>query len=511
MVRFRLSPISKLWTAIASTGLMAVSPLVAIAQPTVEEELPDPPPSHTLSSIPTFPASFIPDNCTNCARSQPLRNHAQSADVVFPSLSIPHSLNSLAPTTTPVATLEHNSSSHDVATNNISYYVVDDEDTPSSRLVTPSSGSLSGPLSSSLSGPLSGLTYLWEVPHDRKDMLSSEPLYYSQATFEIADEIAEPLNTEAPVDALANQPAQPAVTDSAAPLTTNLASDGFEQLGQESIPPNIDPELGILRVRPVSGSDATVIDPELGILRLRAIPPPKEQRSSVFISGHYGFLSGDNLLAREDPLDDMTLRVGLQLRAVPRIGRRTFLIGTAGANLLKYADHGELDYHNLAFRFGVYHQLARRTYIDLHWRNHQFFAQSGGDRFLNDHQLRISLGRVDQLTPDLMLRSSYHFQSNWSDPSDRSRLINRFSMGLSQELTSDLNVGLSYQLALIDFTQQDRYDFYHQLLAQVQYAASDSVTFSFFAGGRLGDSSHSLVDFDSTLFGLSLGLNFPLF
>ena len=281
--------------------------------------------------------------------------------------------------------------------------------------------------------------------------------------------------------------------------------------GTDSTLANVDPELGILRLRPLSGGSAAVIDPELGVLRLRAITPPPERRPTVFLQGSLGVFSGDNLLARTDPLPDTTLNAGLLLRAVPRVGRRTFLIGTAGGSVLRYADNGEFDYNNLEFRLGVYHWLTRRAYVDLHWRNQQFFTRSGGDRFLDNHQARLTLGRVDPLTPHLTLNSSYQLQSSWSDPEERSRLTNRFNLGLSQQLNDQLEAGLSYQLALIDFTQQDRYDSYHQVLAQFRYQMSDTTSLSVFGGGRLGDSSNSFLDFNSTLFGLSLIVNLPLF
>ena len=216
-------------------------------------------------------------------------------------------------------------------------------------------------------------------------------------------------------------------------------------------------------------------------------------------------------MARTEPLPDTTLQTGLTFRAVPRLGPRTFLVGTAGGSLLKYADHGEFNYHELDLSLGLYHWLTRRTYVDVGWRNQQFFTEGGGDRFLSDHQLRVAVGRTDQLTSDLKLDSAYQLQSSWSDPRERSRLTNRLTVGLSHPITSQLDASLSYQLALIDFTQQDRYDSYHQILAQLQFSLSEEATLTIFGGGRLGDSTHSLIDFDSTLLGMSFAMNFALF
>lgn len=284
----------------------------------------------------------------------------------------------------------------------------------------------------------------------------------------------------------------------------------------------LDPELGILRLRPLSNSlseasSNAIIDPELGVLRLRhlpsatASPTAQPDETVMFAQGTIGFFSGNNLLARTEALADTTLQTGLTLRAVPRIGSRTFVVGTAGGNVLKYAAHGEFDYRELDLSLGLYHWLNRQTYVDVGWRNQQFFAEEGGDRFLNDHQARLSLGRIDQLTPKLQLNSSYQLQASWTDPTERSRLINRFNLGLSHPLTSSIDASVFYQFALIDFTQQDRYDSYHQFLAQLQFDLSEETTLTIFGGGRLGDSTHSLIDFDSTLVGLSFGMNFGLF
>lgn len=287
-------------------------------------------------------------------------------------------------------------------------------------------------------------------------------------------------------------------------------------------PSQVDSELGILRLRPLSSLDAempssaAVLDPELGVLRLRALTPevsaePVPQESVVFLQGYLSFFNGNNLLARTDSLPDTTLQAGVRVRAVPRLGPRTFLVGTAESSVLKYADHGEFDYNDLGLSVGLYHWLTPRTYVELNWRNQQLFAENGGDRFLNDHQLRLSVGRSDYLTPDLTLNSAYQLQSSWAEPRERSRLANRVTVGLSHPVSSQLEVSLAYQLALIDFTQYDRYDSYHQLLAQFQFALSDEATLTVFGGGRVGESTHSLIDFDSTLLGLSLVMNFSLF
>ena len=271
-----------------------------------------------------------------------------------------------------------------------------------------------------------------------------------------------------------------------------------------------DPDLGILRLYPgvdtVNGTD-----PDLGILRISPVSPERPRRRAVSVIGEASIWGGDNLLARTDPISDNTLRIGLGLRATPQIGPRTFLVGEIEGTTVRYAENGTLNYRGLETQLGVYHRLSRRAYADVRWRNRLLFTQDGGDRFLNDHQFRVSLGRTDPLTPRLKLRSAYQFQTNWADPERRNRLMNRFRLSLSQEITRDVEAGLFYNFTLADFTRRDRYDTYHQLLAQLRYNASDDVSFSVFGGGRWGNSSLSTIDFDTLLFGLQFRVNVPLF
>ncbi|MGK7890695.1 MAG: hypothetical protein AB4042_15295, partial [Leptolyngbyaceae cyanobacterium] len=278
-----------------------------------------------------------------------------------------------------------------------------------------------------------------------------------------------------------------------------------------AIPSDLDPELGILRLRPLADSEPSVIDPELGVLRLRPLAPIPPRRRPVSVAGHISFFSGNNLLARSEPEADDIFQVGVSLRAIPKIGSRTFLISSAEVSTLRYVTNDVFNYNQLELRFGVYHYLTRRMYTDFHWRNQQFFQLDGGDRFLNTHQLRWTLGRTDSINPNLDLNSSYQLRLNWADPETRSRVSNRFRLGLTQEFTPDFKAGLSYQLVLNDYTQQDRYDSYQQLLAQLRYDFSDTTSLAVFGGGRWGDSSNDLLDFDTALLGVSFVVNVPLF
>ncbi|NEQ97909.1 MAG: outer membrane beta-barrel protein [Cyanothece sp. SIO2G6] len=292
--------------------------------------------------------------------------------------------------------------------------------------------------------------------------------------------------------------------------SSNNPTDAVSSLEPDIIS-DIDPELGVLRIRPLADSNPTVIDPELGVLRIRPIAPPLRRRRPISVAGRMSFFSGNNLLARSEPEADDIFQVGLSLRAVPRIAPRTFLISTAEVSTVRYFENDAFNYNQLELRFGVYQALTRRMYTDLHWRNQQFFRVDGGDRFLNNHQLRWTLGRTDPLNAKLDLNSAYELRMRWSDPAERNYLSNRFRLGLTQELTPDLRAGLSYQLVLNDYTRQDRYDSYHQLFAQLRYELSDNTSLAVFGGGRWGDSTNEFIDFDTALIGVSFAVNVPLF
>ncbi|MGJ3252107.1 MAG: hypothetical protein ACFE0J_13395 [Elainellaceae cyanobacterium] len=277
--------------------------------------------------------------------------------------------------------------------------------------------------------------------------------------------------------------------------------------------PDADPELGILRLRELPYDPADISDPELGNLRLREtgirVTP---DRPSVYLRGRVGFFWSDNIFSSEiDPVNDGLFRTGLSLYAVPPIGQRTYLTALVSGELLRYFDETEFNYDELQFSLGVYHALTRRTYLDVKWLNQQLFDEVDNDRFLNDHQFRLAIGRRDRLSQDLYLNTSYQARLSLADPETRSRVFNLFHVSLGYEIQPRLRADVFYQFALIDFTQQSRNDRYHQLIAQLSYQLSRSTQISIFGGARLGNSSDSNIDFDSGLFGINVGVNLPLF
>lgn len=284
---------------------------------------------------------------------------------------------------------------------------------------------------------------------------------------------------------------------------TDLAGN---ELAEDEVaePSDVDPDLGVLRLSPKTEADS-----DLGRLRLQPTVEEPPRRPVVYATVRSSAFLSDNTFSSTDPIEDGLVKTGIGLRAVPALGSRTFLIATANGNIVRYFDETDFNYDELELRASIYHRITRRAYIDVGWRNEQFFAESG-DRFLSDHQLRASIGRRDRIGP-VSINTAYQFRRSFADPNRRSRLLNRLSLSARYPLRSDVDLGISYQLSLIDFTDIDRNDHYSQVLGELSYRPSSTTRLSLFGGGRFGDSSSDFVDFDSALIGITFSLNLPLF
>ncbi|MEB3212721.1 MAG: hypothetical protein VKL39_15280 [Leptolyngbyaceae bacterium] len=274
-----------------------------------------------------------------------------------------------------------------------------------------------------------------------------------------------------------------------------------------------DPELGILRLIELPVDSIEILDPELGVIRTQELPSPSEESSpSVYLTAFSNFFWTDNVLSvSDDPIDDGIIQAGLSLSAFPALGSRTYLVSSVSGNLVRYTDEVALDYNDIEFNLGVYHAFTRRAYLELGWNNDQFFDRRSGDRFLNDHTFYTAVGRRDRLTSRLTLNTEYELEYNLSDPVSRNRVINQLRASLDYDITPKLETDLSYRLTLVDFTTQNRNDFYHQVTVGLSYDLSRDTQISFFGGGRLGDSSESFLDFNSAIVGVSLSVSVPLF
>ncbi len=300
-----------------------------------------------------------------------------------------------------------------------------------------------------------------------------------------------------------------------------------------------DPELGTLRtdevvVQPKSGAT----DPDLGILRLQeratpeipiAIPTPPKQ-PSAFLIARTDYFKTSNVLSSVDPVDDGLIRAGITLFYAPAIGRRTFLVTSIDANLLRYAKIGRVNggassnYDELRFRAGIFHRITPRLSGEIGWSNQQLFRSAtglqqifGGDRFFSDQSIRVELSRQDTLSPRLALGTFYLFRWSIADPNNAtstlrsSRVYNTFISTLSYSVSPKLVTALDYQFTWTHFLQQDRDDLYHQLAARVTYTVSPRAQLNIFSGFSFGHSSERTIDFNGFIFGAGLVFNVPIF
>lgn len=253
-------------------------------------------------------------------------------------------------------------------------------------------------------------------------------------------------------------------------------------------------------------------DPELGKLRLRELPaPPPPSKPAVYLLGGVGYFRSNNILSGIDPIDDGVFRTGLTLLATPALGPETTLLAAVGGNINRYGELSVYDYDELNFNLGIRQKINSRTYGEVGWSNRQLFSQDSGDRFLNDHSLYLELGRRDVLAKQLTLDTFYQLRVSMANPSDRSQVINYVGASLGYTPIPPLEVALDYQFAFADFTQQERQDHYHQLLARMSYTLTPNSRAYLYAGPSFGDSSKPDIDFDGFVFGAGVNFNLSLF
>jgi hypothetical protein len=280
-----------------------------------------------------------------------------------------------------------------------------------------------------------------------------------------------------------------------------------------TLPPELDPELGDIRLRP-DGTFNDTADPELGELQLREFENRTRPRRppSVYLIGRADYFRSNNIfLDILEPVDDQLFGFGISILAVPDLSPRTRLIASAGANLYRYTSLDELNYNNFDLRLGIQQTILRNTYAELLWRNQQFFNVNGGDRFLNDNSLRFTLSRRDVIAPRLKLDSYYQFRASFADPSDRSRIANILGASLDYDVLRRLSVGLNYQFQWTHFTQRERDDAYHEITLQLSYDLSRYSRINLYGGFSFGRSSNQTSDLNSSVLGIVFDTYLSLF
>ena|GEM_PF-5463062 len=301
-------------------------------------------------------------------------------------------------------------------------------------------------------------------------------------------------------------------------------SDSADQ--DDDSDPNPDPELGVIQVR------SPVEDTDLGILRIRAQPEipaqvAQQPRPKIgFLTARLAIASSDNVLFAVNDVGGLTgdtfLRPSLGFAVYPSLGPQTVFIGTADLGLQRYSSQSALNYDDLRFRVGVRQGITPRSYGQLALTYQELFRPGGNrGRFFKNTALGLTLGRRDPITPQLVLDSYYFVQFNgaqsrtetFSGPvtNDFSRLLQSAGGYLGYDITPQFQAGLSYQINLIDYTAQDRYDAFQQVLGQLVYRLSPTVRLSIYGGVSFGRSSEPRVRFNDTFFGATIDATIPLF
>ncbi|MBD2122780.1 hypothetical protein [Trichocoleus sp. FACHB-262] len=343
----------------------------------------------------------------------------------------------------------------------------------------------------------------------------SEVEVQSQQERHLEQTLADPelgnLRLQKPGDAVQESSGEPEEPGKATDNESDT-SDTTNISNSEAEPQAADPELGNLRLQESVENSNQQLDPELGTLRLRQQPvQASRSQRTVYLQGRVDFFQSDNIFSSVDPINDSLIRTGLSLWATPAIGPKTYLIGSINANLIKYANLDDFDYNEVRVGASIYQQLTPKMYGEVGLSNQQLFTAGGGDRFLNDNSIRVGLGRRDSLGNAVTIDSFYQLRYSFADPSDRSRVVNALGASLNYNPTSKVQTGLDYQYVLSSFTEQGREDNYHQLLARLSYDWSRNSRITVFGGFGCGNSSNRNVNFDSSILGVSLSVNLPLF
>ncbi|ESA36249.1 hypothetical protein N836_07870 [Leptolyngbya sp. Heron Island J] len=275
----------------------------------------------------------------------------------------------------------------------------------------------------------------------------------------------------------------------------------------------IDDELGILRLR----SQPIGIDSELGVLRIRPtedvpleVEPEPTRQTTVFLTGRGNIYGGNNLFRTPDPIDDRIYQTGIGIFAFPRISDTTNLVLSAEANLARYEDLSVVDYNELQFQAGIRQRLGQRSYGQINWR-YQNLSTPGSDSFFTADYIELLLSRRDILNNRTWLDTYYQARLSYSDPEEFSRFSQIATGSLNYGFDPQTRVSLLYQLFLDDYTETARHDTYHQVLAQFSHDLSSTTRVSLFTGFRFGRSSRSNVNFDDTIYGVSINITLPLF
>lgn len=261
-------------------------------------------------------------------------------------------------------------------------------------------------------------------------------------------------------------------------------------------------------------------DPELGCIRLQNPFSPTKPPPILYLIPRIDFFQSNNLLLGIDPINDGLIRPTISLLTVPPLGRNTYILASVDGSFSRYFRVPQFNYDELRIRAGLLQRLSPSMTAELGWTNQQLFISGdkirglpAGTRFLNDQAIRLELSRRDQLKRRLFLNSIYQFRVGFSDPADRSRILNVLFLSLNYDLNpaQTVQIGVDYQFLAANYTVVERTDIYQQLLGRVTLSAFRNSQLSLYSGVSFGSSTERGIDFNSLVLGVSLSVNVVLF
>lgn len=261
-------------------------------------------------------------------------------------------------------------------------------------------------------------------------------------------------------------------------------------------------------------------DPELGCLRLQNPIFPTAPPPILYLIPRIDFFRSNNLLLGIDPINDGLIRPTLTLLAVPPLGPDTYILASVEGAFSRYFEVPTFNYDELRIRAGLLQRLSPSMTAEIGWTNQQLFIANNeipgfpyGRRFLNDQAVRFELSRRDQFNDRLFLNSIYQFRVGFSEPEDRSRILNVLFLSLNYDLNPSrtIQLGVDYQFSAANYTFVRRTDIYQQLLGRVTFSAFRNSQLSVYSGISFGDSTEQGIDFNSFVLGVSISVNIVLF
>ncbi len=367
----------------------------------------------------------------------------------------------------------------------------------------------------------------------RRDRTASKTQFLRQKpSRRAADLLASPVRPTAPVFAPVATPThewlvattQLPLLDQATsdPLVTPINGDGegerssTDDLQLAAVRVAADP--GNPELPPVFGCPNP--DPELGCIRIQDVFRPTTPPPILYLTPRVDFFRSNNLLLGIDPINAGLIRPSLTLLAIPRIGPNTYVLASVDGAFNRYFEVPQFNYDELRIRAGILQQLSPTMTAEVGWTNQQLFIANNeipgfpsGTRFLNDQAVRFELSRRDQLTERLFLNSIYQFRVSFSDPEDRSRILNVAFLSLNWDLNPNrtMQLGVDYQFSAANYTVVKRTDVYQQLLGRITLNAFRNSQLSLYGGISFGDSTERGIDFNSYVLGVSMSVNWTLF